>query len=1019
MANKLCIFSYNSRGWGSQQQKMCQNMSKFCGDKIPVICNQENFILRNNSYMINKALPDYQIIFKPAIKDNLDKGRPMNGMFTAIPSTLKELITDVSPPNFRLQAVKIKSTVDILVISSYFPVDPRTIQFDDTELQEVLTGIKSIIEDNTFEHIIWCGDINTDFIRVTGHVNCVRQFVEEINLIKSWEIYDISYTCLHEINGITYTSKIDHFFWNQNLTPYIEDCGVIHDIDNTSDHCPIWCVINAASVPVTSHPVGPGKAKPSWKKSTIMEQNCYKNKLNLKLDSVQYPQNVHECLDTKCCNNDHLKQCDNYVNEVLNALETAAHESLHITKGNENKSKNDKFQKVIPGFDVVRPAKETAAFWHSIWVSCNKPINTELHQIMKRTRNIYHYELRKIKAAENKIKANKLLEASLNNGTDLFKQIKQLRKCKNNVANKIDGVSVNIPDHFANIYSALFNSTNDTENLQKVKIEIDKGINANSLVHVEKITPQIVKNAVKQLNSNKTDPKFDFSSDCFKNAPDQLFEHLANIFKIFLIHGHVSLFILLSTLVPLIKDKLGDHCASKNYRSIAISSLLLKIFDWVIILLFGEALMLDDLQFGYQAGCSTNMASWMVLENIRYFLRNGSEVFICLMDMTKAFDMVQHSLLFKKLLQSGLPPIVIRLLFFMYMNQKANVRWGETVSKYFTMSNGVKQGAVLSAILYCFYTNSLFNLLRRNKVGCWVQGKFTGAAGYADDNLLMSPTHNGLQEMMKMCEDFAKDHNLQFSTNPIVRKSKTKCVAFLKNNRILKPIKLNGNNLPWINSPETVIHLGNTIENCGNLLSRDVRIKRAKYINRNNELNQEFYFAHPESKIKINNIYNMSFSGSSLWDLFSNDVISLENSYNLSLKIMWDIPRETHRYFIEHLSDQKHIKFIFIKRFLRFIKQIEDSSKSAIKSLLSICKNDCRSITGKNLRQIMLMYDKESINSVEENEINSIEYFPTPVEEKWRIEMLKELLEARHSVMEIPGFSQAEITELIDHVCTS
>ena len=190
--------------------------------------------------------------------------------------------------------------------------------------------------------------------------------------------------------------------------------------------------------------------------------------------------------------------------------------------------------------------------------------------------------------------------------------------------------------------------------------------------------------------------------------------------------------------------------------------------------------MLDDLQFGYQAGCSTNMASWMVLENIRYFLRNGSEVFICLMDMTKAFDMVQHSLLFKKLLQSGLPPIVVRLLFFMYMNQKANVRWGGTVSKYFTMSNGVKQGAVLSAILYCFYTNSLFNLLRRNRVGCWVQGKFTGAAGYADDNLLMSPTLSGLQEMMKMCEDFSKDHNLQFSTNPIVRKSKTKCVAFLK-----------------------------------------------------------------------------------------------------------------------------------------------------------------------------------------------------------------------------------------------
>ena len=155
-----------------------------------------------------------------------------------------------------------------------------------------------------------------------------------------------------------------------------------------------------------------------------------------------------------------------------------------------------------------------------------------------------------MKAAENKIRANKLLEATLNNGTDLFKQIRKMRKSNNNVANKIDGVSVNIPDHFANIYSNLYNSTNDTDNLKKVKTDIDIGITDSSLIHVEKITPQIVKSAVKQLNSNKTDPEFDFSSDCFKNAPDQLFEHLSNIFKIFLIHGHVSLFILLSTLVP-------------------------------------------------------------------------------------------------------------------------------------------------------------------------------------------------------------------------------------------------------------------------------------------------------------------------------------------------------------------------------------------------------------------------------------------------------------------------------------
>ena len=146
------------------------------------------------------------------------------------------------------------------------------------------------------------------------------------------------------------------------------------------------------------------------------------------------------------------------------------------------------------------------------------------------------------------------------------------------------------------------------------------------------------------------------------------------------------------------------------------------------------------------------------------------------------------------------------------------------------MSHGVKQGGVISAILYCFYTNTLFQLLRDQKVGCWIQGKFSGAVGYADDNLVMSPTLEGLQQMMSTCDKFATDHNLQFSTNLIPKKSKTKCLAYLKKERPLKPIKLNGNNLPWISSPDNVSHLGNTIDNSCNLVACDIMEKRARFI---------------------------------------------------------------------------------------------------------------------------------------------------------------------------------------------
>ena len=284
-----------------------------------------------------------------------------------------------------------------------------------------------------------------------------------------------------------------------------------------------------------------------------------------------------------------------------------------------------------------------------------------------------------------------------------------------------------------------------------------------------------------------------------------------------MIHAHVSDFLLVSMLIPLIKNKMGDVTDSNSYRSIAISSLIMKLYDLVIIQLFKENLYFDELQFGYQAEVSTTMCTWLASETISYFLRNGSEVFSCLMDMSKAFDTVQHSCLFKKLLDQGFPPIVVRFLLASYRDQQANVRWNDELSRYFGITNGVKQGAILSSILYCVYTNGLFEELRRRKVGCFVGSTYVGVIGYADDLFLMSPSLDGLQEMLKVCEEYANDHNLKFSTDANPQKSKTKCMAFLQKDRELRGMRLCDNTLPWVGSGK---RLGMCIENIWNILAK-------------------------------------------------------------------------------------------------------------------------------------------------------------------------------------------------------
>jgi hypothetical protein len=294
------------------------------------------------------------------------------------------------------------------------------------------------------------------------------------------------------------------------------------------------------------------------------------------------------------------------------------------------------------------------------------------------------------------------------------------------------------------------------------------------------------------------------------------------VIKSFLIHGKVTFFLLLATLVPLIKDKLGSINDSKNYRSIAMSSLILKLLDWIILLLFGSSLGVDQLQFAYQPGSSTTMCTWAAIETINYFMRNGNDVYACLMDMTKAFDLVKHSLLFKKLITAGLSLIFVRLLLFIYMNQFANVRWNGSFSSIFSVKNGVRQGAILSGILYCFYTNDLFIKLRRNVTGCWVNNVFMGIFGYSDDNLLIAPSLDSLQEMLKTCEQFAEEHNLKFSTHADPRKCKTKCIAFTQKERELPGVDLCGVPLPWVSGG---VHLGNHVNNSCDGMRQDIRVK--------------------------------------------------------------------------------------------------------------------------------------------------------------------------------------------------
>ena len=273
-----------------------------------------------------------------------------------------------------------------------------------------------------------------------------------------------------------------------------------------------------------------------------------------------------------------------------------------------------------------------------------------------------------------------------------------------------------------------------------------------------------------------------------------------------------------------------------------------------------------------------------------------------------------------------------------------------------------------------------------------------------------------MQEMLVTCEPYAKEHNLQFSTDVIPSKSKTKCIAFVKDKREIKHMILCGNKLPWV---DNIKHLGSLLTNDSDMMGSDTMQKRASYINRNNEFIQEFHFAHPISKVKINNSSNTSFYGCVLWDLFGKESLRLEKTWNVSMRKLLNLPRNAHRYLIEPISNTRHIISSLYSRFVRFIDKIISCNKSAILNLFHTIKHDCRSKTGSNLRKTMLRTGNDRVDDIRIKDINRIVYQDIPNGSDWRIEMVKEIGEYNFDHITLPGFDRCEMADMLNFVCTS
>ena len=139
---------------------------------------------------------------------------------------------------------------------------------------------------------------------------------------------------------------------------------------------------------------------------------------------------------------------------------------------------------------------------------------------------------------------------------------------------------------------------------------------------------------------------------------------------------------------------------------------------------------------------------------------------------------------------------------------------------------------------------------------------------------------------------------------------------------------------------------------------------------------------------------------------------------------MWNVPLNTHRYLIEPLAG-KHAKVMIYERYINFIKTVQNSKKLPVKYMYERIKDDTRSITGSNIREILILYDKDNILDINTKHIkNQMKFCEIPKEEEWRINLIKELTDVKQKNLNIDNNNETfmnndQIDDLIYIAATS